>query len=412
MSRASFLFLLLLLTFLGSLTPTLAQFAAADETLSSSDDGRAIIPAEFSLPSTEVTFLGRRRIAIVDTGFGKGIMFAGAESELQSDAFPMGITKVHGANGAEELHAWKEVPVAIGQLPPTPVCAIRNDSLEQVLEGLEGFCLIGMESLEEKVLCIGRGNQSVKVQKHLPKTLSGTSIPLRQTKYGVRRIPVELPILGEQWAKVDTGSNGALTLDQETIDQCLRNNTIVQTGRVDMVVDVTNKAVQKKYFVLKRCKIGNTTFENVMVSAGDAALVGMQLLRHFDCVFDFSAHRAYLSGHENARINMTFPATGWTLKKTGFTACVIDDVDEQGAARNAGIQPGDVVKAIDGRPEGQYMFWERFDLFAAAGTTVTLTVERDGKTFDLPLHLKHPFPFPPEWPPDPPEFNPDEPNAR
>ena len=68
--------------------------------------------------------------------------------------------------------------------------------------------------------------------------------------------------------------------------------------------------------------------------------------------------------------------TGWDIRS----------VVDSSAASAAGLQPGDRIVAIDGQPAGG------FDLFtstvrAQAGTTVELTIERDGQRFTEPVTI-------------------------
>ncbi len=55
-------------------------------------------------------------------------------------------------------------------------------------------------------------------------------------------------------------------------------------------------------------------------------------------------------------------------------------------AEKAGLRAGDIVRAVDGDPvAGSTMSDQITKVRGKAGTTVTLTIERDGKTFDQPI---------------------------
>jgi RIP metalloprotease RseP len=61
-------------------------------------------------------------------------------------------------------------------------------------------------------------------------------------------------------------------------------------------------------------------------------------------------------------------------------------VQEGSSAAAAGVLPGDRLLAVDGEPVGQ---WDSFrgQLSEKAGSTVTFTVDRDGRRVDLPVDL-------------------------
>ena len=77
------------------------------------------------------------------------------------------------------------------------------------------------------------------------------------------------------------------------------------------------------------------------------------------------------------------------------------------AADDSGLKANDIIHAINGKPVSEYSYWDRVDVFSQAGTTLKLTIERDGEHREVALKLRYDFAYPPEWPPEAPEFNPD-----
>ncbi|WP_293768347.1 site-2 protease family protein [uncultured Corynebacterium sp.] len=80
--------------------------------------------------------------------------------------------------------------------------------------------------------------------------------------------------------------------------------------------------------------------------------------------------------------------------KVGEVVCSADQIDAEhyaectgaGPAGEAGVETGDIVLALDGQPLESFAQL-REEVIGKPGQTVTLTVERDGRVLDLPVHL-------------------------
>ncbi len=67
---------------------------------------------------------------------------------------------------------------------------------------------------------------------------------------------------------------------------------------------------------------------------------------------------------------------------------MVQDVLADGAAKNAGIKPGDVILKIDGKDVDQPNELQSYIASKSAGTSVKLTLFRDGKEIDKSVTLK------------------------
>jgi S1-C subfamily serine protease len=65
----------------------------------------------------------------------------------------------------------------------------------------------------------------------------------------------------------------------------------------------------------------------------------------------------------------------------------IDGVVANSPARSAGIQPGDVLVELNGRPLRSIEQMQNYMRTAKPGQKVTLRIWRDGRTFDLTVTL-------------------------
>jgi serine protease Do len=87
-----------------------------------------------------------------------------------------------------------------------------------------------------------------------------------------------------------------------------------------------------------------------------------------------------------AKLGLRFEEIGGQLAKyfkvESGEGILVVDVDPDGPAGKAGIKAGDVVSKVDGKEVGRHTFLETVR-HLDAGTTVTVTVLRDGKPVDL-----------------------------
>jgi len=106
-------------------------------------------------------------------------------------------------------------------------------------------------------------------------------------------------------------------------------------------------------------------------------------------LLDLDPHSAYLDREQSESFDEattgTYDGIGVELQQQGDTLKVIAPIDDGPAAR-AGILPGDVIVAIDGKPIAQVEGME--PLRGAPGSKVVVTLAREGrdKPFDVTLH--------------------------
>lgn len=83
-----------------------------------------------------------------------------------------------------------------------------------------------------------------------------------------------------------------------------------------------------------------------------------------------------------------FPARPWlgVLAADAGDMIMVTGVSPQGPAARAELRPRDVITAIDGQPVSDLAgFYEKLWASGPAGVTVTLTLRREGDTFDVQL---------------------------
>jgi hypothetical protein len=109
--------------------------------------------------------------------------------------------------------------------------------------------------------------------------------------------------------------------------------------------------------------------------------IGGEVLRRFTVVFDYSRKEMILEPNADFADPKEYDMLGALLKldagtRTGFA---VQRVVESSAAAAAGLAPGDVIVAVDGRPSSEYTLDGVRALFRSApGRTLTLGVRRGG----------------------------------
>jgi hypothetical protein len=119
------------------------------------------------------------------------------------------------------------------------------------------------------------------------------------------------------------------------------------------------------------------------------ALIGMELMRRFRVIFDYSRHRVILEPNPNLTEPMEADMSGVMLKSAGdaLEQIVIVDVVENTPASAADLRPGDVIVSIDGRKPGS--LWEaQRTLMAGPDRVVRIGIQRGEAQHEVRITLK------------------------
>jgi hypothetical protein len=121
-----------------------------------------------------------------------------------------------------------------------------------------------------------------------------------------------------------------------------------------------------------------------------AGNIGGELLRRFTVVFDYSHQVMYLE--PNSQFNDPFEAgmSGLSLVSAppDFSAFRVMFVIPDSPASVAGLKIDDMVMAIDGQPVKEISLASTAKMFREDGRTFRFTVQRDGKTMEVPVKMR------------------------
>ncbi len=228
-------------------------------------------------------------------------------------------------------------------------------------------------------------------------------LPLRWS-HKIPWVSMDLPVFGKRDVVFDTGSNAFLTLKPQFIEQLLRARQAVYLKETLLASPKGQSSV--KLYCIRSLKLGRVEFHNVPVIPAALDSIGLGLLQHFEMILDLPGGRVTLT-------ELDLDHSRFPLDASGLRVYFDDDrfmvyrVDPNSPAAAAGFLPGDQILQFAGWDPSKLWRHEIDETLARAGETIDIQINRDDVVQDLPLQLRRPYQYPPNWPPILPEFNPD-----
>lgn len=129
--------------------------------------------------------------------------------------------------------------------------------------------------------------------------------------------------------------------------------------------------------VVDTCYIGDYSYENVM----DGMAAG--LIDGLGDRWSYYVSRDEVEAYDQMATN-TYVGIGVTVQKAVGEYMDVQSVEDDGGAYDAGMKPGDKIIAVEGTDVFDMTTSEVKEMIVGPeGTTVTITIERDGKRFDV-----------------------------
>jgi predicted aspartyl protease len=119
--------------------------------------------------------------------------------------------------------------------------------------------------------------------------------------------------------------------------------------------------------------------------ANAAGMIGSEVLHRVRLVVDYSRKRIILERNASFSAPFEFDMSGASIAAggRGFKIFKVRSLIEGSPAAQAGLQTGDVIESIDGRPARSLTLPEIRSMFRLPGRTYTLKVKREQKTLDI-----------------------------
>jgi membrane-associated protease RseP (regulator of RpoE activity) len=136
-------------------------------------------------------------------------------------------------------------------------------------------------------------------------------------------------------------------------------------------------------------ELGSYRLSGPIGASGGVQLIGMEILRRFDVLFDYAKRRIFLKPNRNFAEPFTADASGLDLRWTNdLQSFSVHDVAKDSPASEAGMVAGDVIVAINNLPASALGIDQMQMLLAKDGTSVLLTVRRDRNMRYITLGLR------------------------
>lgn len=122
-----------------------------------------------------------------------------------------------------------------------------------------------------------------------------------------------------------------------------------------------------------------------------AGIIGGELLSRCTVVFDYDRGEMILEPNGNFEDAYNSGMSGLWVETGGrgnWGTYSVRKVLADSPAQAAGIEAGDIIQTVDGRPVADYALPDLYEYFKREGETVRVTISRNGKTMEKKLRLK------------------------
>ncbi len=198
---------------------------------------------------------------------------------------------------------------------------------------------------------------------------------------------------------LDTGAGGTIVASPIVA----KNNLLEAVGRTIRAQDqgVGGAMPSEVTAQLAGLRIGPYTLDRPIVAlsldkagslSNEAISVNMggNILRRFTVTIDYVNRWVALEPNRSFAKPFQSDASGLllTAKGANFRTFVVEGVIPNSPASEAGLQEGDQITAIGGKPTGSYALWRLQDELKTIGAKVTLTVKRGDDSLSKSLLLR------------------------
>lgn len=231
---------------------------------------------------------------------------------------------------------------------------------------------------------------------------AGTAVPFTSAGGGVPLVKASIDGLSGEF-EIDTGSRAALSLlepfvKKHNLDSRYKTTDVTTLGW-GVGGSVKGNVARGVKLVIGKVVVNNPVLGMSQAQKGAFAMkhiagnIGGAILNRFTVTFDYAHQKMYLKPNKAYGTPMNYDRSGMWINgsSAGFA---VKTVMSGGPAEKAGLKPGDVITAVNGKPFGKI---ELSDFRAklrneAPGTQLKLTVGEGGQAHAITLTLERLIP--------------------
>lgn len=311
--------------------------------------------------------------------------------------------RIGGAGGYEEASIFENVSIKLpgADLYNQTLWGLSLDAIASA-NGREMAGILGYDLFKHFVVDIDYAAMLMSLHEPLAYEYRGTgqSIPLNVQHDGAIYVKARVqtpggnPIEGE--FVIDTGGNRILLLARSFVEQHRIMESVgktLATGGGGVGGEIQLAMGRLKSFQLGRFAITNplTGFTKVgeIADAGKAGNIGGGFLRRFRVIFDYSRKRMILEPNSRLTEADEFDMSGAALtsEPPAFTVIKVVGVRPDSPAAQAGLEPQDVIIAVDGQAATTLNVSKLRRMFRVEGECL-LKVKRGEQIVEVKLKLR------------------------
>jgi predicted aspartyl protease len=338
-----------------------------------------------------VQIWGETELFILDTGASVTVLDKKFEPQLD-EVIKKGIAIT--ASSEKRVTVFSNPEILIGKnllklAEATSRTLCMDFSQIQAVTGSEYVGIIGMDFLASRVLRINFDEDYAALLRN-PTNQTRHEERIRYGRRGTPAILLEVTGDGFHSFMIDTGKFGIATLKSELFKK------LEMLGKIS--IEEKGKAIgfsgefEARFGILEELKLGPYRLRNLRISEGHQNLIGLRFLEYFDTELDFPNQRAKFRPGKKFGFPQPRNLTGFGVKRVENRTFTWD---LESSAESAGIREGDEILRLNGTLAVEFSIPKIHGLFSEPDTDLILTLERDGKSFDITLNLKRkedPFP--------------------
>jgi predicted aspartyl protease len=336
---------------------------------------------------------------ILDTGADTSVIDAQRAEGL--GLTPQGKIVASGAAGSAEATFTRGVSVSLPgvEVLDQTIYVLPLESLSALGRRIDG--VLGNDVLKEFVLEIDYSARTINLYEPRGYRYSGTGkiIPLTMDE-GLLFVRASITPQGrapiEARFEIDSGSTGAILLNTPfveshkllaTVPKTIQTNSGGVGGTAKMLIGRVNNVRLGRFLINHPITHFSQATEGDYASSKYDGLIGDRILGRFRVIVDYSRRQMILEPTPHFAEPYEVDMSGMELVTDGDDL-LIDDVDEHSSAVEAGVQEGDILVSINGRPAAEFSLDQIRTMFMQDGKEYSLTVKREGKLLPIRLKLK------------------------